>query len=308
MDRRDYLAVLGTLGGSSIAGCSRFSDESTGSPTGTTAMAATASPTATTTKPRTTEQSTTTDSTPEPSQTPNIIRFKPTYAWAQAGDVEKRTIRKYGLGGTIQFGFTIKVAEVDGRMDTYLELTIYDKEGEKFHSAASTLKGKSKYSTGEASGEEDIIAPEGFHNFYMGPGSDVEWTKGTYTAQLAARDNHTDEIDGAITEFQIVDPLRPGEVDIDSEIPNPVEKGEKFKYTLKFSNISGRDSSVVTPTRIKYQDEDKWSDSDLRITPPVPAGETEKVVLSQPAITHPGTMIVDLEKYGYRYQFNIQDA
>lgn len=260
MRRRSYLAVLGSLvSGGCVGGQSGSDSEPTPSgsatpretPTPTETPSPTATPTGTPT-PTETE-------TPTPEPEPTAVQTNPVMAWDEYGDVEAERTSAFGAGAPVVIGSRHRLPTVDGKVDATLQCNVY--EGEE-QLSKDTL---------EITELVDTAGPWAHEAIFVFESETFE--RGSYSAEVLLRDDRfgtrvrTDPI-----EFEIVDPLTSGEVEIiEVDHPDPIKANEPFSMDIVLKNVSDRDSSIVSDHSVR-RNLGEWTNFDDTRTANIAAG------------------------------------
>jgi len=113
--------------------------------------------------------------------------------------------------------------------------------------------------------DEQLVDAEGRQQWEHALYFDIaDWEQGEYSYEVLIRDNVLEKVSGtAEGEFEVNEPLGPQEATISNiEGPDAIATGEDYTFTLEFSNVSDRDSSVVSPISVKYERANEWQTSD----------------------------------------------
>lgn len=235
MRRRSYLTLVGSLvSGGCLGEQSGGGSESTptATPTPTEGLTATETPTPTPTPTETPAPTETPTPTPEPE--PSVIRANPVMTWAEYGDTGTQATTAFGAGAPVLIGSRHRLPTADGKVDATVQCTIYD-SGEEI--ATDAL---------EITELVDTAGP--WRNEAMFDFEADRFERGTYSAEILLHEDRfgtrarTDPI-----EFEIVDPLTAGEVEIvEINHPDPITANEPFWIDVVYKNVSDRDSSIVS--------------------------------------------------------------
>lgn len=157
-----------------------------------------------------------------------------------------------GAGGRAIIGTRYSIAVHDGKSEEFVQMTIYGEDS----SIDSNSVSESRLSDGKVEADE--------YERWMAFETDG-WEKESYTAEVIVRDEISGKnSDTSRTEFDVVQPLRSSEVTLESvEKPPNIKTGEPFRIKLKLRNTSNRDSSIVTPISIRYEN-NEWRSSGAR--------------------------------------------
>lgn len=235
--RRRLLRTAGAAGIFGLAGCAGGDDDesaTTSEPTSTATPTAEPTPARTDT-PTDTPTETAAD-TPTPTPQPELRTVNPiTTEASERSDVTENRTSAFGKGGFVYIGAVLVVQIHDAEVDTLIEATVRDSAGEIIEEESQRVK------TEEA---DEVGASEVGAWFRFDA---REWEKGTYTAEVRARDVIVGTETGTVeTEFEITDPLDESEVRLVST-PDSVRIGEDvFGGEVVIENVSERDGSVVT--------------------------------------------------------------
>lgn len=259
MDRRDYLRAAGA----SLlltSGCSQSSPGgSTPTPTETesTPQTTTATNTPTTTETQTTTEKTTdTETSTETStpdrQAPEFELANPVTTWIEPGDTESRAVDAFGSGGPIVIAFRFDLPVIDNNIEYSFRGTVYDDGSIIDEYTSDPIQDRV---TGE-----DTDTREAWVSF----GREPEWDLKEYTVDILLQDEQTGK--STIREgvsFALNERLTDNEARlINTNIPDEIQVGESFDYSLEFENQTNRDSSIVTTSRWRWESDDSWTPYD----------------------------------------------
>lgn len=260
MHRRDYLGAAGLSVGVFTSGCSLLNPtETTATQTGTESPVQTSTQTRTSTPTETstsTETSTDTETTTETETTaqpgPEFELANPVTTWTEFGDADSRAVDAFGSGGGIVIAFRFTLPVTDGEIEYSFEGTVYD-DGDTIDEYTSDPV-------------QDLVTEEGpiTREAWISFGREPEWPLKQYDVTLVLLDEQTGKSTTreGVT-FGLNERLTGDEASIvNTDIPDDVRVGESFDYSLEFENRTNRDSSVVTPTRWRWESDDEWTTSD----------------------------------------------
>ncbi len=298
--RRQFLQIAGTTGILGLTGCvGGDNDESTATPEPTPTATATPEPTSTQTEsptdtPTETPTETPTD-TPTPTPQPELLTVNPVTVWEETGDVTENCTSAFGNGGFAYIGVRAIVQIHEAELDTLVETTIRDSDGNKI--------GENSVRTKEE--ETDRVGEDELEYWLRFDTQD--WEQGTYTAEVRGRDIIVEtETEIMETEFEITDPLDDSEVRLVSS-PESVRLGEDVFADVVIENTSDRDSSIVTSISSSGDDGETFVILEERAVRNLTAGSERSLDFDSRA-ENTGEFIARLDEYDIEFEFTVESS
>ncbi len=284
MHRRRYLATTGaTLTAATFAGCLGSGDGGSDP-----------EPETSTTSSTTTEPTPTTTSEPE---APEITASSLLTGWQDFGDVLDEQVSGVGKGANAIVGFRYQANIIDGSVDTTEQVRVFGPDDNRVGLEEAT--------------DDQLVDGEGRqdweHALYFDTAS---WDLGDYSYEVLVRNNATGEVsDTAEGTFSVVEPLGPQEATISGiDAPDSIATGETYSFTLEFSNVSDRDSSIVSPISAKYESVSEWSSaSDDPIWCNVAEGESNTWTSGEVTYDTPGTIEFRIDAIDETWTVTVED-
>ena len=199
-----------------------------------------------------------------------------------------------GAFANIAFRYTLSVHE--GKSEELVQVQVFDEN--------SSVDSKSDTDTSLADSDLEEETWERWISF-----DTANWERGEYTAEILVRDEITGKnSEQSDVEFELVDPLQEGEVDLESiEKPATIRKGEPFSFKLHLRNRSDRDSSIVSIPSYRYEDGDWQSgDSEDKIRVNIPARTTRTWESAEFSLDYSGTHEFRLPDLGVSWTLTVK--
>lgn len=263
MERREYLALLGSVG---IAGCAGEQSPSTAteseSPTTSSTPTATVSPTATPSPTATDTASPTpspTDSpTPTPTPTPEIETVAILDEYESFGDVKENQTTEPSADTVFYAGVRFTAVSSNGTLDTTIQLKMFNENGERVYIDSLT--------------DEQLVDEDGRTTWDFAFRIPAETLpRGEYTAEVTVRDNLTETISEVGThEFVVVS----ADFSVESlSVPENPQLNETWQATATITNVGNTAGEFTSTLQFKVSGDYGWTDlADIRET--LSAGET----------------------------------
>lgn len=274
MRRRAYLTAVGS-GLAVLGGCSGGDSEAT--PT------ATPEPT-----PEPTPEST---PVPSPSVTEAGLLLDREEFSALDSDIES-----VGRGGEAIVGATFEMPAGGGSVRGLVEATVYDSENSDVASNTSDIS---------------AVVDEGqqYQRRTVWFAFDTEsWAQGRYAAELNINDeSYGTSADATTVEFDVVEPLGEGEVEIEQVDPaDQIFVDEEYTMEFTATNVSERDSSVVVDT-VTLEYEGREAQFDYVITENIAVDGAVTVTLEDLSFNVPGRYTFRLPEQDAEFVFTVEE-
>jgi hypothetical protein len=228
--------------------------------------------------------------------------------WEEIGDYESRpTVESYGTEAMMEASMRFDI-QADGDGQVRVRYT------DRIEEADGTLVAESKSSGTYEEGIEpnEVTTIEDRYRFLLDPDPTVAETGQSFTAprNYVYKVSVEDLANGGKTEFvsvpfTLIEKLGPEQVEFETDIPDEIQAGEQYRFSLTFTNLTDQDNSVTSPYEVKIGEDGTFEeipDRFLRMN--VPAGESVTETWTN-TIDDPGKYIVRLPDIDRTYTFNV---
>lgn len=295
MHRRRYLAVAGAA---LLPGCSSLG---TGDGTSTGSATPTATPTATETGTPTATPSPTPTSSPTPTRTPmatpEVRSFAPIVKPNRGDYPSQYETSAFGQGAVPLFGAWVRVPVKDGTVDYVATVTIRQ-DGQAI--ASRSVDGGPI--------EVDGRVHKDYAPWFPFPRLGISGLdRGTYEAHLQVDDRVVGNSTSATETFDIVEPFAADEVELFSKnVPDTVQAGYEFDYSLTFRNLTDRASSVVSPAS-RSVNGSEWQELQQRFLVNLAAGGTTTYKVTDLSYDEPGEYRIRVDAVDITFGFTVEE-
>lgn len=284
MDRRMFLAAVGTA---AVAGCSDLrgeseSTEASSTPTETMSLAGGDST-------QTPDQNERGDPSP-----PEIQFATPVYRWDEFGDADANAISAVGRGAGLPVAARFDVWAHGGTVDTTRQVRAYD--------------GNSRVAI-QSDTTETVAEGSGYREWEAWVNLDTTgWGYGQFDGDYLVRDNVLDETSQAAEwSVEVVEPLTGTDASLVSyNGPRTVRVGERFSYSLEMRNNTSRDSSVVSTLSVRTTGYD-WTTATETRSFNIPARSTVVFDVEDVSLSTAGTFEYRIDTIGDTWSVTVEE-